>query len=105
MKRLFFFKALGVFIFISVFTAGAVLAGPNDVVTVALDIDPTTINILETKIGIDIVMQHMHESILSSDPVTGDLEPLLARKITIMPNRKDIKVTLEKITNFITVNR
>ncbi|MBW1847707.1 MAG: ABC transporter substrate-binding protein [Deltaproteobacteria bacterium] len=100
MKPLIFFKALGVFIFITVFTAGAVLPGPNDVVTVALDIDPTTINILETKIGIDIVMQHMHESILSSDPVTGDLEPLLARKITILPNRKDIKVTLEKNHKF-----
>jgi len=65
-----------------------------------LNIDPTTINVLETKIGIDIVMQHMHESMLSSDPITGDLEPFLASKITIMPNRKDIKVILEKNHTF-----
>jgi len=81
-------------------SAAIALAGPNDTVTVALDVDPTTVNVLEAKIGIDIVMQHMHESLLSSEPVTGDLEPVLAENISIMPNGKDIKITLEKNHKF-----
>ena len=93
-------KTLRTTLLIIVFTAGVVFAGPNDTVTVGLNIDPTTINVLETKIGLDIVMQHMHESILFPDPVKGDLEPVLASKISIMPNRKDIKVILEKNHTF-----
>jgi peptide/nickel transport system substrate-binding protein len=94
-----FFKGISILLVI-IFSVGPVLAGPNDTVTVALNIDPTTVNVLETKIGLDIVMQHMHESMLFPDPVTGGLEPILAKKITISPNRKDIKVTLEKNHTF-----
>ncbi len=100
MKLNFYIKAFSTIFLIIVFISSAALAGPTDVVSVALDVEPTTINILETKIGVDIVMQHMHEGLMTSDPVTGDLEPILAGSITIMPNGKDIKVTLEKNHKF-----
>lgn len=96
----FLFKTVISMALISIFTTAISLAGPNDVVTVALDVDPTTINILESKIGVDIVMQHMHENLMSSDPVTGDLEPVLAESITILPNGKDVKVIIEKNHTF-----
>jgi len=100
MKLVFNINWLRIIVVLLCFSSTRAFAGPGDTVTVALNVDPTTVNILESKLGVDIVIQHMHENIMSSDPVTGDLEPSLASSITIMPNHKDIKVELEKNHSF-----
>jgi len=77
--------------------SGIAMAGPNDVVKVALDYDPSTINMLEFKTGIDMpVMRPMHEGLMTSDPVTGKWANNLATSFTVLKNKKDIKVKIEK---------
>lgn len=93
-------KSIGTIFLVIVLTVGAAGAGPTDSVVVAIDVDPTTVNTMESKIGNDLLLLHMHESILITDPVTGDYEPYLASAITIMPNGKEMKVTLEKNHTF-----
>lgn len=93
-------KMLSMYFAAILFSTAAVFADTNDTVTVALNISPSTVNVLESKNGMDIVMQHMHENLMTSDSVNGNLEYSLANTITIMPNGKDIKVTIEKNHTF-----
>jgi peptide/nickel transport system substrate-binding protein len=52
---------------------------------------------LEFKVGIDLpVILHIHEGLMASDPVTGKRANGLASSFTVLKNRKDIKVKIEK---------
>ncbi|MBW1971011.1 MAG: hypothetical protein JRI82_16230, partial [Deltaproteobacteria bacterium] len=69
LKKLFCSIGMFFLLFSFVLFPGLVLAGPTDEVKVALDYDPSTINMLEFKTGIDLpVILHMHEALMSSDP-------------------------------------
>jgi len=89
-------KTLSTTLLIIVFTAGAALAGPDDVFTVALPFDPGTVNAIETRTGVDLMLGHMHQNLMDSDPVTGEYTENLAEYIKVMPNKKDFKIKLEK---------
>ncbi|MBW2366224.1 MAG: ABC transporter substrate-binding protein [Deltaproteobacteria bacterium] len=63
----------------------------------AIDYDPSTINMLEFKTGIDLpVILHINEGLMSSDYFTGKRANGLAASFTLLKNKKDIKVTIEK---------
>ncbi|MBW1814098.1 MAG: ABC transporter substrate-binding protein [Deltaproteobacteria bacterium] len=89
-------KTFSSLIFFLIFAATAVFAGADDVVTVAIEYDLGTVNTLETKTGTDLILTHMHEQLISSDPVTGEEMPNFAETIKVMPNGKDIKIRLRK---------
>ena len=77
----------------------SLMAVPNDEVRVALAYEPSTVNILELKTGIDIpVTLHMHDSLMSTDVKTGQrtLKDSLSESIKVMPNNKSIKIKLRK---------
>ncbi len=96
----------GLFICCFVFLAGVALARPkNTTVRVGLLYDPSTINILEFKTGGDLpAIMPMHQSLLGVNPKTGrqtvDVPLCLSESITVMKNRKDIKITLKKGQRF-----
>jgi len=96
MRLLTFFKTLTGFIFLLFFVAGATFAGPDDVVTVALPFDPATVNVIETRTGVDLMLGAMHENLMDADAVTGEYTENLAEYIKVMPNKKDFKIKLEK---------
>ncbi|MBW1849239.1 MAG: ABC transporter substrate-binding protein [Deltaproteobacteria bacterium] len=78
---------------------GVVTAGPDDVVKAALEYDPTTLNILEMKTGIDLpVILSMHNSLLGTDPETGNrtFERSLTKSARVMENGKDIRIIMSK---------
>ncbi|MBW1847489.1 MAG: hypothetical protein JRJ27_10175, partial [Deltaproteobacteria bacterium] len=88
-------KTLRTTLLIIVFTTGVVFAGPDDVVTVALPYDPATVNVIETRTGVDLMLGHMHENLMAADAVTGEYRVNLAEYIKLMPNKKDFKIKLE----------
>jgi len=88
------FSSLVLIFFITVATT--VFAGDEDIVAVALDYDLSTVNSLEAKSGNDLILNHMHELLIFSDPVTGEDVPYLAQNIKVMPNGKDINIYLRK---------
>ncbi|MBW1641686.1 MAG: ABC transporter substrate-binding protein, partial [Deltaproteobacteria bacterium] len=88
-------KTLRTTLLIIVFTTGVVFAGPDDVVTVALPFDPATVNVIETRTGVDLMLGHMHENLMAADAVTGEYRVNLAEYIKVMPNKKDFKIKLE----------
>jgi peptide/nickel transport system substrate-binding protein len=71
----------------------------KDEVRVALAYDPTTINILELKTGIDLPpIMHIHESLLSVDAKTGEYttDLTLSESMELLPNGRDIRFKLRK---------
>ena len=79
--------------------AAPAVGADMDEVRVALMYEPSTVNILEMKLAIDItVILPMHEMLISADPETGDrtLENSLSESIEVLPNNKSIKVRLRK---------
>jgi len=87
------FSSLILILILSVTTA---FAGADDVVTVAIEYDLGTVNSLEAKSGNDLILNQMHELLISTDPVTGEQIPYFAETINVMPNGKDIKIRLRK---------
>jgi peptide/nickel transport system substrate-binding protein len=83
-----------------VFSVTAIaFAGPKDVVKVGLHWDPTTMNMLQIKTGIDLPpVLHMHQSLQSTNAYTGErtFENSLSELVEVMPNGKDIKFILRK---------
>ncbi|MBW1813735.1 MAG: ABC transporter substrate-binding protein [Deltaproteobacteria bacterium] len=78
---------------------GAVSAGPDDEVRVALYVNTTTVNILELKLGTDLpVILPIHEALIASDPKTGErtFKNSLSESVKIMKNKKDIQVKIRK---------
>jgi len=96
MKSFLVFKTLAVFFLVLFFTAGAAFAGPDDVVTVALPFDLSTVNVIETRTAVDLMLGAMHENLMDADEVTGEYTENLAEYIKVMPNKKDFKIKLEK---------
>jgi len=91
-KRIVLFIAL-------ILTVGSLAAVPKDEVRVALASEPSTINILELKTGIDVpVVLHMHDALMVSDPKTGKraVKDSLSESITILPDNKSIRIKLRK---------
>jgi peptide/nickel transport system substrate-binding protein len=79
--------------------AGSLIARPKDEVRVALAYEPSTVNILEIKTGIDIpVVVNMHESLLGTDPKTGErtIEGSLSESMKVLPDNKSIQFKLRK---------
>jgi ABC-type transport system substrate-binding protein len=91
---------IGMLIICVVFSVTAVaFAGPKDVVKVGLQYDPTTMNMLQIKTGIDLPpVLHMHQPLQSTNPFTGErtFEFSLSESVEVMPNGKDIKFKLRK---------
>ncbi|MBW1849612.1 MAG: hypothetical protein JRJ27_21395 [Deltaproteobacteria bacterium] len=76
-----------------------VSAGPEDEVRVALEYDPTSLNMLEMKTGIDLpVVLQMHEAIQATDPKTGERtwENSLTESARVLKNGKDIQFKMDK---------
>jgi peptide/nickel transport system substrate-binding protein len=85
------------------FAPGSAFAGPKDVVKVGLHWDPTTMNMLQIKTGIDLPpVLHMHQALQSTNPYTGErtFESSLSESVEVLPNGKDIKFKLRKGYNF-----
>ena len=84
---------------VALFLSNPVRAGSKDTVKVGLHWDPTTMNILELKTGIELPpILHMHQALQSTDPVTGErtFENSLTESAEVMENGKDIKFKLKK---------
>ncbi len=76
-------------------------AGPKDTVRVGISYDPSTMNMLEMKTGIDLpVILPIHEGLMTADRLTGKRILWLAESIQVMPNPKDIKIKLRKGARF-----
>ncbi|MBU2643312.1 ABC transporter substrate-binding protein [bacterium] len=79
--------------------AGSLMAKVKDEVRVALMYEPSTLNMLEIKTGIELpVIMVMHEALLVADPVTGErtLENSLSESMEILPDNKSIRIRLRK---------
>ncbi len=90
-----------ILIFCLVFGAGFAGAAPKDTVNVVLNVDPTSLNMLEFKTGVELIpVLHMHSMLMSSDLTTGEYtintKDGLAKSVTIMENGKDLKIVLKK---------
>ncbi len=80
-------------------------AGPGDTVKIGVRYDPSTASIIKMRLGNDIpVILPMHESLLVSDPVTGNREPALAKSIEILDNGKTLRIVINKGSFFHTGN-
>ena len=74
-------------------------AGAKDTVKVGLHYDPTTMNMLTIKTGIDLPpILHIHQALQSTDAYTGErtFESSLSESVEVLPNGKDIKFKLRK---------
>ncbi len=84
-------------------TAAGSFAGPKDVVKVGLQYDPTTMNMLQIKTGIDLPpILHMHEALQATNPYTGErtFEFSLSETAEVMQNGKDIKFKIREGRKF-----
>jgi len=78
-----------------------VFAGGGDTVRVAINYDPSTLNILEMKVGNDLpVILAMHENLITSNPATGERVLGLAESVEVLSNPKDIKIKIRKTSRF-----
>jgi peptide/nickel transport system substrate-binding protein len=100
MKRKIFHLAVICFVLcVALFLSNPVRAGSKDTVKVGLHWDPTTLNMLELKTGIDLPpVLHLHQALQATDPVTGErtFENSLTESAEVMENGKDIKFKLKK---------
>ena len=100
MKRKIFHLVVICFVLcIALFLSNPVRAGSKDTVKVGLHWDPTTMNILELKTGIELPpILHMHQALQATDPITGErtFENSLTESAEVMENGKDIKFKLKK---------
>jgi peptide/nickel transport system substrate-binding protein len=79
--------------------AGNAAAGPKDIVKIGLIYDPTTLNMLTIKTGVDLpAILHMHESLQSTNIYTGERiwQNSLTESAEILPNGKSIKFIMSK---------
>lgn len=72
-------------------------AASGDTIKIGIAFDPSTVNIINMRMGIDLpVILPMHEGLLGSHPVTGERIPYLAESYTVMENKKDIIFKIRK---------
>ena len=98
-RKVFRLSILCLLSFFVIFSPLDALAGPNDTVKVGLYYDPTTLNMLELKTGIDLpAVLHMHQPLQATDAFTGErtFENSLTESAQVMENGKDIKFKLRK---------
>ncbi len=102
MKKDYFCRILAFLIVLAIGIPAAMsYAAPKDTVRVGISYDPSTVNMLEMKTGIDIpVILTMHEGLMATDRITGKRIPGLAESIQVMPNPKDIKIKIRKGARF-----
>ncbi len=83
----------------ALFLSAAAMAGPKGVVKVGLQYDPTTLNMLELKTGIDLSpILHMYQALQATETDTGErtFENSLTEWAKVMENGKDIRFKLRK---------
>lgn len=83
----------------ALFAAAGVFAGPSDIVKVGLQYEPTTLNMLQIKTGIDLPpILHMHEALQATNPFTGErtFENSLTESAEVLENGKDIKFKMRR---------
>ncbi|PKN68543.1 MAG: hypothetical protein CVU54_14600, partial [Deltaproteobacteria bacterium HGW-Deltaproteobacteria-12] len=102
MKKDYFCRVLAFLIAMAMMIPAVMsYAAPKDTVRVGISYDPSTVNILEMKTGIDIpVILTMHEGLMATDRLTGKRILGLAESIQVMPNPKDIKIRIRKGARF-----
>ena len=74
-------------------------AGPTGTVKVGLMYDPSTLNMLELRTGVELpVILHLHEALQATDAFTGErtFENSLTEEATVLENGKDIRFKLSK---------
>ncbi|ACL01964.1 extracellular solute-binding protein family 5 [Desulfatibacillum aliphaticivorans] len=90
--------AMAVMVLVFAFTPNLVLA--RDTVRIGVRYDPTTVNMLELKLGSDFpVIMPMHAGLMGIHPETGERVNVLAESIEII-NDKDIKIKLIETARF-----
>lgn len=100
-RKLFSLITAGFLSFVVLLLSASAFAKSNDTVRVGMRYDPSTVNILEMKLGNDLpVILSMHESLMTADPKTGERIPFLAEKFEVMENGKDIRIKLRKGSRF-----
>ncbi len=100
-KRKVLIVAASVLCCFSLFLQVPVFAKSGATVRVGIEYAPSTVNMLEVKLGNDLpVVLCMHESLMTADPKTGDLVPFLAKKFEFSNDGKDLKVWLRKGARF-----
>lgn len=98
-SRLFRLSILCLLSLSILFLPVAVQAGPKGTVKVGLIYDPSTLNMLEMKTGIDLpAILHMHQALQATDPFTGErtFENSLTESVEVMENGKSISFKLRK---------
>ena len=81
------------------FTAAGAFAGSKDVVKVGLQYDPTTMNMLQIKTGIDLPpILHIHQALQATNPFTGErtFQSSLTESAEVLENGKDIKFKMTR---------
>jgi peptide/nickel transport system substrate-binding protein len=82
------------------FTSSNVIPGPKDTVKVGLHSAPSTLSMLELRLGSELpIILHMHQALMSIDSRNGNPIPFLAKSIRVI-NRKDLKIRLKKGERF-----
>ncbi len=89
--------SLGVILLI-VFFSVSVIGKPRDIVRIGLEMDITSLNILEFKSGTGLpVFGAIYESLTRSPDYTKSAdEMILAKSIELLPSGKDIKIRMKK---------
>jgi peptide/nickel transport system substrate-binding protein len=82
------------------FTSSNVIPGPKDTVKVGLHTAPSTLNMLELKLGSELpIILNLHQALMGIDTRTGNHTTFLAESIRLI-NRKDLKIRLRKGEKF-----
>jgi len=104
MKNRLCFKTIGFFLTI-VLALGfytSIYASSGDTVTVALNLEPNTLNPMELKTEADVILSAagVFQSLIQWEYKTGNEVLGLAESIDIMPNGKDLKIKLRNNIRF-----
>ena len=79
----------------------AILAAADSTVKVGMRYDPSTVNMIEIKLGVDIpVVLLMHQSLIGPHPETGERMGLLAKSFEILENGKKIRIKMYQGARF-----
>jgi peptide/nickel transport system substrate-binding protein len=88
------------FFFVILWLPIYVFAEKAETIRVEIPIFMETLNVLETKGPTDVLNDLIHQGIIRFHPKTGEYVNYLAKSIQVMPNKKDIRITLRKGPTF-----
>ena len=95
-----FWGAVPLLAWVLFLSMGATSVQAKDTIRVGLRYDPSTVNMLELKLGSDIpVLKSMHRGLTGLHPVTGEWVNMLAESIEIVDG-KDLKIKLIETARF-----